>query len=335
MKSEETSIVHPGLYDHLNYLKYLLGEYKGCVDDVADSETQCSVETLSSSQELINKFEELTSIKEKSDISSRCTTANLEKMEETERAFRKGRKPPREIGKYVVGLCGNEKWTDGHECFVDAAIAELFEEEVKNLKESRSVRMFGTYIKPGSECCSAKNQAILEAEKLCESGRTTGYKEIGNKIIGSLQAPHFMVPPSYHLKPPFVTVYASRYSCKNCGGSDTAVAESEAPLRCDKCDQIEQKMCEKLCFRRCLCIQQERARRFAGDGDSGSVIFQKIEEITSLGEKSITLKGLGLLFGILEHQYHCYIMASPLQVVLEALSKKLPDGSSLELVSEF
>ena len=147
--------------------------------------------------------------------------------------------------------------------------------------------MFGTYIKPGSECCSAKNQAILEAEKLCKSGRTTGYTEIGDKIIGSIQPPHFMVPPSYELKAPFVTVYASRYSCENCGGSGTVVAESEAPLRCGKCKQIEQTMCEALWFRRCLCIQQEMAKRFAGDGDSGSVIFQKIEKITPpRGKKS-------------------------------------------------
>ena len=94
-------------------------------------------------------------------------------------------------------------------------------------------------------------------------------------------------------------------------------------------------MCEKLWFSRCLCIQQEMAKRFAGDGDSGSVIFQMIETITPLGEKKVTLKGLGLLFGMLEHQYHRYIMASPLQVVLEALSKDLPDGSGLKLVSEF
>ena len=335
MKSEETSIVHPGLYDHLKYLRYFLGEYKGCVDDVTGSETQCSVETLSSSQQLINKFEELRSIKEKNAISSRCTRANLKKIEKTERAFEEGREPPREIGEYVVGLSGNEKWTDDQQYFVDAAIAKLSDEEVEKLKESRSVRMFGTYIKPGSECCSAKNQAILEAEKLCKSGRTTGYTEIGDKIIGSLQAPHFMVPPSYELKAPFVTVCARRYSCENCGGSGTVVAESEAPLRCGKCKQIEQAMCEALWFRRCLCIQQEMAKRFAGDGDSGSVIFQKIEKITPLGEKNVTLKGLGLLFGILEHQYHRYIMASPLQVVLEALSKDLPDGSDLKLVSEF
>ena len=48
------------------------------------------------------------------------------------------------------------------------------------------------------------------------------------------------------------------------------------------------------------------------------------------------MKGLGLLFGLLEHQYHDFILASPLQVVLEALTNKLPAGSgSLELVAKY
>lgn len=166
MKSEETSIVHPGLYDHLKYLRYFLGEYKGCVHDVTGSETHCSVETLSSSQELINKFEELRSIKEKNVISSRCTRANMKKMEKTE-LLKKGesRQEKWESTSLVSVLMKNGLMTKKY--FVDAAIAELFDEEVEKLKESRSVRMFGIYIKPGSECCSAKNQAILAAEKLC------------------------------------------------------------------------------------------------------------------------------------------------------------------------
>ena len=48
------------------------------------------------------------------------------------------------------------------------------------------------------------------------------------------------------------------------------------------------------------------------------------------------LKGLGLLFGLIEHQNSDFILASPLQVVLEALTNKLPAGSgNLELVSKY
>lgn len=69
-------------------------------------------------------------------------------------------------------------------------------------------------------------------------------------------------------------------------------------------------------FKRCLCIQQG-TRRFAAENNH------------------ILLKGLELLFGLLEHQYHHFILASPLQIVLEAFTTEHPNGSGLELVSKY
>ena len=69
-------------------------------------------------------------------------------------------------------------------------------------------------------------------------------------------------------------------------------------------------------FKRSLCIQQGK-RRFAAENNH------------------ILLKGLELLFGLLEHQYHHFILASPLQVVLEAFTTEHPNGSGLELVSKY
>ena len=69
-------------------------------------------------------------------------------------------------------------------------------------------------------------------------------------------------------------------------------------------------------FKRCLCIQQG-TRRFAAENNH------------------ILLKGLELLFGLLEHLYHHFILASPLQVVLEAFTTEHPNGSGLELVSKY
>ena len=69
-------------------------------------------------------------------------------------------------------------------------------------------------------------------------------------------------------------------------------------------------------FKRCLCIQQG-TRRFAAENNH------------------ILLKGLELLFGLLEHQYDHFNLASPLQVVLEAFTTEHPNGSGLELVSKY
>lgn len=76
-----------------------------------------------------------------------------------------------------------------------------------------------------------------------------------------------------------------------------------------------------------MSIRQQGATSFANVEDSGSVIFEKTEENHHLG--------LGLVFGILENQYHRYTMAAPLQIVLEALNDNLPDDSRLELVSNY
>ena len=79
--------------------------------------------------------------------------------------------------------------------------------------------------------------------------------------------------------------------------------------------------------KRFLSIRQQGATPFANNEDSGSVIFEKTE--------GNHLLGVGLLFGILENQYHRYTMTAPLEIVLEALNDKLPDGSRLELVSNY
>ena len=331
MRSEKSKdIVHPGLYDHLKYLKSSLEGYISWVDKITGLETKCSLETVSSEGELIKKFEEMKSIKQKNADCKRSTKRNLDNIAIVEKAFEeKLKKPPRKIGEYVDGFNDNVEWTDGNEYYIDAAIAKLSDTEVEGLKESWSAEMYGSYFKPGSECTSAENQAILNANKLCKSGRTTGYTEIDNKILGAIKPPQFILERAESIfHGPFLTSSASVYFCEHCGRRCVVQYESGALRHCSKCKRIEKRMHQNLWFKRCLCIQQVPERPFACSGDSGSVIFEMTEENN--------LKGLGLLFGLLEHQYHDFILASPLQVVLEALTNKLAAGSgSLELVSKY
>ena len=244
---ESRRIIHPGLLDHLNCLKYYLGQYKCAVNDLTGLETQWSVETLTSNEELLSKFEELKSIKE-NHRGGYANRYNRKIIEKTEGIF-EGKVEPRVIGEYIDGVSGNVKWTDGKEYYVDAAIAVLFTEEVESLKESRWARMFGTHIKPGSECCSANHQALLSAHKLCKSGRTTGYTEINSELFGSIEAPFYLKPPLCELQTPFLACLSKKYSCKNCGGSQEDLVV-EKPRRCKECDQIEARLCEKLWFKR-------------------------------------------------------------------------------------
>ena len=171
MNSEKSRcIVHPRLNDDLSYLKYYLPQYKRCVDDVTGSETECSVETLSSSEALGNKFEELKHIKNNHPERSNYTSADLKRIEKLEKAFEEGNKPSRKIGEYFVGVNKNV-WpqTNGKEYFIDAAIAKLPDEEVTRLKQSRTARLIESDIKIRGECEPEDIPAISETNKLCKN----------------------------------------------------------------------------------------------------------------------------------------------------------------------
>ena len=346
MNSEESKcIVHPGLNDHLNYLKYYLAQYKRCVDDVTGLEIECSVETLSSSVALRNKFEELKRIKNNHPNSSTYTRTDLGRIEKLEKAFEEGNKPPRKIGEYFVGVNKNVVWpqTNGKEYFIDAAIAKLPDEEVIRLKQSRTARLIESDIKIRGECEPEDIPAISETNKLCKSGRTTGYTETRNKIVGpGVVAPHFMKPPLYKLHDPFVSCEAKTFVCESCGESQHSVAESEQPRSCEECGQGKARVYDTFWLKRCLCIQ-EGEEEFAKSGDSGSVIFVKVKkddlekkaECHPKKKAEYVLDGVGLLFGIQNHQYYRYIFASPLKIALAALTQEHRDISSLALVASY
>ncbi|CAH3160588.1 unnamed protein product, partial [Porites lobata] len=201
MNSEKAKcIVHPGLNDHLNYLKYYLAQYKRCVDDVTGSETECSVETLSSSEAQGNRFEQLDRIKNNHPKSSNYTSADLKRLTKFEKDFEEGNKAPRKIGdnytsadlkrltkfekdfeegnkaprkirEYFVGVNKNVVWpqTNGKEYFIDAAIAKLPDEEVTRLKQSRTVRLIEIDIKIRGECEPEDIPAISDSNKLCKN----------------------------------------------------------------------------------------------------------------------------------------------------------------------
>ena len=338
MNSEESKcIVHPGLNDHLNYLKYYLAQYKRCVDDVTGLEIECSVETLSSSEALRSKFEELKVIKNNHPKRSTYTRTDLGRIEKLEKAFEEGNKPPRKIGEYFVGVNKNVFWpqTNSKEYFIDAAIAKLPDEEVTRLKQSRTARLIESDIKIRGECEPKDISAISETNKLCKSGRTTGYTEIRNKIVGpGVVAPHFMRPPLYNLHDPFVTCEAKTFVCESCGESQRFVAESEQPRSCEECGQGKALVYNTFWLKRCLCIQ-EGEEEFAKSGDSGSVIFVKVKKDDPEKKAEYVLDGVGLLFGIQNHQYYRFIFASPLKIALAALTEEHPDISSLALVASY
>ena len=328
MKSEQSRrIVHPALYDNLNYLRYYLAQYRRVVKDVTGLEAQGSVNKLTTREALVSNFKELKSRKDLNIQVQVYSSECLERIGNAEKDFERGQDPPREIGEWVDGVSDNFQWTDNKEYFIDAAIAKLFDKEVESLKKT-TARLIGNDGKPCG-CSPADKTTISNANQLCKSGRTTVYTEIGDRILGNLEEPHFIMPPLYEKDLPFLSCHLKVFACERCDKKKFKVTDSREPLSCDKCDERQATFRNEFWRKRVLCIREERTR-FADDGDSGSVIFKIVEK-----EGGNDLFGLGLLFAIDEGQYKRLYFASPLRIVLDALNNKLPLGSNLELVSNY
>ena len=332
MNSEQSNlIVHPSLYDHLNYLRYYLAQYRRHVKDVTGLEAQGSVNDFTTREALVNNFKEL---KFRKDVHVQgYSTERLELIEMAEKDFEQGQEPPREIGERVVGVFDNFLWTDGKKYFIDAAIAKLFDEEVKKLKGT-TARLIGNDGKPRGCSPVDKIETILK-NRLCKSGRTTVYTEIENKILrdkNHFTTPHYMIgSPSYDLSDlPFISNELKEFICKHCEVNKFEVTDSREPLSCAKCHEQEASFRMGHWLYRVLCISEGK-KVFADEGDSGAVIF----EIDQTEGDEKFLSGLGLFFATGVNQYHRLTYASPLKIVLDALTKNLPTGSNLELVSKF
>ena len=331
MNSEQSNlIVHPSLYDHLNYLRYYLAQYRRHVKDVTGLEAQGSVNDFTTREALVNNFKEL---KFRKDVHVQgYSTERLELIEMAEKDFEQGQEPPREIGERVVGVFDNFLWTDGKKYFIDAAIAKLFDEEVKKLKGT-TARLIGNDGKPRG--CSPVDKETIFNNPLCKSGRTTVYTEIENRIVGNkknVETPHYMISsPCYDLRDlPFISYEMKEFACETCEEKQFIVTDSTEPLSCDKCVEKEATLRMKFWRYRVLCIS-EGEKRFAEDGDSGAVIF----EIDQKKGDEKFLSGLGLFFAKGQTEHDRLYFASPLKIVLDALTDKLPKGGNLELVSKF
>ena len=316
-------IVHPGLNDHLNYLRYHLSEYAKWIDRMTEpdnQETKISGAENLQKLEMQEKFNRLTELKEANQSSERCSQRILKGAEIHERAFRDDfDKEPRVVSIYTGGLRSNVEWTNGKEYFIDAAIAKLTEAEVKELRDCKTVELIETGDRPNGECCPVKD--ILSAEDLCKSGRTTGYTENGRVVGASVDAPTFIAPPLFKKQPgALFDVKILDAICPECVQRETSQSQMEPvqgiKVRCKACNkETSNAAYERRTWRKnCLCI--DGRNQFVDQGDSGAVIFEKRGEGTGL-------RGFGIIFAMHENAYKTYAIASPLEVVLGALSLEL------------
>ena len=138
--TEKSEIIHPSLTDYQNYLKYHLNAYRNRVGRIVGqgySEMGFSVNSLQEA-EMEEIFEMLKEKKDRylqeSDSAAYLKAQLIKDAKDDEEALQTGfSNQPRVIGTCRIGLRHNVKWTDGKEYFIDAAIAELNEDEGKRI----------------------------------------------------------------------------------------------------------------------------------------------------------------------------------------------------------
>ena len=333
--AEKLEIIHPGLNDYRNYLQYHLNEYKSSVGRIVEqgcSEMKFSVEGLQE-PEMKEKFEAL---KEKKDNylqesgPEEYTISILAPIMKHETALQRGfSKQPRIIGTYVTGLRRNVQLSDGKEYFIDAAVAKLNEVEVIRLKKNKIAVVIGTGNYPSGECCPAITEDFIKTKpELCKSGRTTGYTEKGRLA----EAPIFMKPSLCRKGSGALhDVQMHNYVCQVCAQEQT----TQSPVEEIQGSQFSCKMCGKdeVWWKNCLCVEgRSRISNFVAPGDSGAVIFEKKRR----DENAVVfLSGVGILFAQHENQYKLYGIASPLDVVLKALSQEIHKDCDLRVASNY
>ena len=331
--STKSEIIHPALNDHLNYLNYHLQQYGLRIKHIINRESchrladKFLFSHIAGLEELLNKFQELKRIKENHQHHARVTKRKLEALELHERAFEKGLTPPRVIAKYSVGISGNVTWNDGQQYYVDAALAELTPEEVDSLRQSQTAEMIGTRDYPSGEC-SSRLQASRE---LCKSGRTTGFTKSGRHVQPSM----FLNASLYEVNAQnegLVSVLKRVRLCQSCKEKSGIGEQLESTAAaCDSCKKDTATLCKSLWLKNCLCIDHPfghgYAKVFATEGDSGAVLFERDEDRN--------LEAFGIIFGEHRNSYKLCALATPMQIALESLSRKISKDTNLRLLSNY
>ena len=330
----KSEIIHPTQNDYLNYLNYNLQEYGKRITFIINKDIcytqpdQFSFENIAELEGLSKKFKELQKIKETHQDHTRETKRNLNKVEKYEEALQKGLElQPRVIAKYSFGISGNTTWDDGQQYYIDAALAELTPEEIDRLKQNKAVELN----EKGDRLSGEYSSGLTPKGNLYKSGRTTGFTQIECREEPSL----FLMDSMFVVKAQnddLFDVLKRVRLCQSCKKRSGIGEQLESTVvDCASCKIDTATLCDSLWLKNCLCIDHPSRRGcssvFATEGDSGAVLFEK--------DDAKNLRAFGIIFGEHLTAYKQYVLATPMKIALESLSKRFPKKTDLSLLSKF
>lgn len=334
---DTTEIIYPGMDVYHNYLLYYLNEYKTYITQNHFPEgcnwPQISSNVPQNPEKLLEKFNEMKTTKEEYIhyiLSREKLIGKIEKK--LEKGFSK---PPRIVANYSAGIRCNVIASNIKEQFIDVAVSELESIEQQKLQSSQRIGIIDTAYVPSGECIPATTEAILEAEEmnLFKSGSGTGFTQFGVLVGGA----HISVPvtiPGFQQQGNSPWIDVDCLICqKKTKEASSQVQKSEQEKPKEASSQVQVSSCCEVCkpdgwLKSCLCFRQQGDGRFSGDGDSGAVIFAAKQKEKEGEDYGPFCPALGIIFGTFINQYSRYTLASPLEIALEALSKKVSQSES-------
>jgi len=315
--ANESEIIHPGSDVYLNVLRFNLNGYKDWINRITELDLQLPPLSDDSSVETeLQIFDDLKKARRERHVDFEgCSNSVKEQItmfeNNLEEAFGKR---PRVIASYSAGVrCNVYSEMNRRDHFIDAAISELNDDEVENLKAEKVLQIIDTTHYPSGMCIPATTNETMDVEELFKSGSATGFTE-SNLILGSSQRlPTFIRDFRPNGDCAWIDV-----DCINCKKRRTAQSQVQELL--DPCEQCQPDRWLK----RCLCIQQHGRKPFSDKGDSGAVVFEKRRK-DNRNEYQLPSHGFGIIFAELPTQYGNFAIASPLEIALKALSQRVSE----------
>ena len=294
---EKNEIIHPGRLHYLELLKHYLAKYKTYLNSIIGFKRSL---TLSGEKppelKLLEEFRQLQ--KDSDEVNYSKLPRSVKFSRDYEDFIRCAQKleelfkhPPRVVADLSVSFSGNVCVSDQREYGIDAGVAELREEEVKALSGNSLFEMIGTTDYPSGSVMMS-NGVLGNVSTWCKSGSATGY----TSVKSYLDLVHVNLKHS---------------------------PNQELVVHLDP-QRNEFSSTRKLVqWRKCLSLKKSSKEKelFAGEGDSGTVVFKKCQGAESMS-------GIGIVSGghyeARPHGIeHCGTFVSPLDISLKILSLSL------------